>query len=99
MARDSYSLRLATNEDRQGIENLVFGVLAEYGLSPDPNGTDADLHDLEHSYHRTGGDFTVLVDQAQSIVGSVGLAPVGHGTCELRKMYLARTTRGQGCGR
>src|SRR5215831_13663195 len=40
------TLRPATNSDRAAIESLVFGVLAEYGLAPDPNGTDARTYKI-----------------------------------------------------
>jgi putative acetyltransferase len=94
-----YTLRPATNNDRAEIETLVFGILAEYGLCPDPAGIDSDLHDLRASYETSGGAFDVLVDDAGKVVGSVGLLRVSASICELRKMYLARPVRGQGWGR
>src|SRR5690349_9841009 len=94
-----YSLRPATNHDRAAVESLVFGVLAEYVLSPDPAGTDSDLHDIRASYHAVGGAFDVLVDDSGKVVGTVGLFPVSTSTCELRKMYLLHSARGQGLGR
>lgn len=93
------SIRPATNEDRVAIEHLVFGVLAEYGLQPDPAGTDSDLADIEAIYQHAGGCFDVLLDAAGQIIGTVGLFPVSPGVCELRKMYLASAARGQGQGR
>jgi putative acetyltransferase len=94
-----FHLRPATNDDRAAVERVVFGVLAEYGLTPHPEGTDADLRDLEASYHAAGGSFDVLIDASGEVVGTVGLARVSETTCELRKMYLARAARGQGWGR
>jgi N-acetylglutamate synthase-like GNAT family acetyltransferase len=95
----TYRLREATNDDRAAIERLVFGVLAEYGLTPDPDGTDSDLHDIRATYQSCGGRFEVLIDDSGNILGSVGLFPVSASTCELRKMYLARSALGQGWGR
>ena len=94
-----YHLRPATNEDRGAVEHLVFSVLAEYGLNPDPDGTDSDLHDVHGSYHASGGSFDVLTDESGEVVGTVGLFRISPTVCELRKMYLDRRARGQGMGR
>ena len=95
----AFSLRSARASDRQAIEQLVFGVLAEHGLSGDPDGTDRDLADVAAHYHVAGGMFDVLVDKSGSIVGTVALARVSAVVCELRKMYLAPAARGRGEGR
>lgn len=95
----SYTIRCASNADREDIENLVFGVLAEYGLKSDPGDTDADLSDIQGAYPDRGGSFDVLVGENGQIVGSVGLYRLDTDTCEIRKMYLAVHVRGQGQGR
>ena len=92
-------IRPATNHDRDAVRALVFDVLAEHGLSPDPTGTDSDLDDLEREYVNRGGAFDVLVDDHGVVIGSVGLCRVDGRTCELRKMYLDRNHRGRGFGR
>lgn len=92
-------LRRATNADCEPVRTLVFTVLGEYGLRPDPSGTDADLDDIERSYFARGGTFSVLEDEDGSVVGVYGLYPVQGRTCELRKMYLRRTHRGRGLGK
>lgn len=92
------TLRAATNEDADAIRRLVFGVLAEYGLQPDPCATDADLDDIAGQYVLRGGLFDVLVDETGAIIGSVGLFPIKNRECELRKMYLAPQYRGKGLG-
>jgi putative acetyltransferase len=92
-------LRPATNADADGVRALVFRVLAEYGLTPDPAATDADLDDIEASYFARGGWFEVWLDKRGAVIGSYGLHPRRAGVCELRKMYLARAWRGRGLGR
>lgn len=94
-----FALRHATNHDRAAIEKLVFGVLAEYGLRPDPADTDADLRDIQGAYFDKGGLFDVLVDENGQIVGTVGLCATSPTVCEIRKMYLAPQVRGKGLGR
>lgn len=93
------TLRPATNSDSEAVKALVFGILTDFGLAPDPASTDADLDDITGHYHARGGSFDVLVESAGTIVGSVGLCPISDGRCELRKMYLSPKVRGQGQGR
>jgi putative acetyltransferase len=92
-------LRPATNADCRPVTDLVYAVLGEYRLAPDPACTDADLKDIEQSYLRRGGVFCVLEEKDGSIIGSYGLYPLPPGTCELRKMYLHRAYRGRGLGK
>jgi putative acetyltransferase len=95
---DDFRLRPATSADGEAIRRVVFGVLREYGLAPDPEGTDADLADIGASYLR-GGAFEVLVDSAERVVGTIGLAPLASQRCELRKFYLIAPLRGRGLGK
>jgi putative acetyltransferase len=95
---DEFRLRPATNKDGEAVRSVVSAVLREFGFTPDPHETDADLADLESSYIHAGGSFDVLIDPSGQLVGTVGLFPVGDGRCELRKMYLAAACRGRGLG-
>lgn len=91
-------IRGATNRDAERIKALVFTTLAEYGLRPDPETTDADLSDIEASYLKTGGAFEVIEDASGNLLGTVGIYPLDAETCELRKMYFAPELRGRGLG-
>jgi putative acetyltransferase len=92
-------IRSATNRDRQRVVALVFSILAEYGLPPDPDGKDTDLSDIEEHYIRAGGVFELLEDRAENLLGTYGLYPLDRATCELRKMYFIPRIRGRGLGR
>ncbi|MBM3267038.1 MAG: GNAT family N-acetyltransferase [Candidatus Sericytochromatia bacterium] len=94
-----FTVREAAAADGQAIRDLVYGVLAEYGLEPDPAATDADIQDVAASYGARGGVFEVVEDAGGRCVGTVGLYPLDDGVCELRKMYLARDARGHGLGK
>jgi len=96
---DNVRLRRASNKDCEALTGLVYGVLEEYGLKPDPAATDADLTDIEQSYFARGGAFFVLDDERGSIIGAYGLYPIDNQTCELRKMYLQKAYRGKGLGK
>jgi len=91
--------RSATNDDREQVQSLVFGVLAEFNLEPDPDATDADLQNIEANYINRGGVFDVIEDENGKLVGTFGLYPLDTHTCELRKMYLIPSVRGQGLGK
>ncbi|MEX0321169.1 MAG: GNAT family N-acetyltransferase [Puniceicoccaceae bacterium] len=91
-------IRKATNKDIPEVTKLVYSILREYGLKPDPSGTDVDLKDIEKNYPLNGGSFDVLLDVSGNIVGSVGVFKVSEEVCELRKMYLDPSQRGQGKG-
>ncbi len=92
-------LRSGNNKDCDNIAKLVYDILREYGLKPDPAYTDADIKDIESSYFGRGGTFFVLETEDGSIIGAYGLYPVDKHTCELRKMYLHKAHRGKGLGK
>ncbi len=94
-------IRTASNEDGAAVRELVFAVLAEYGLRGDPAGTDADIADIEASYISRGGCFEVVENEQGGIAGCAGLYPSEQrgGAIELRKMYLKMETRGRGIGK
>lgn len=93
------TLRPATAADAAAVRALITAVLVEYGLEPEPCGTDADLADIDGHYLARGGRFWVLVDGADAVVGSCALYPLDGGAVELRKMYLSPALRGGGWGR
>lgn len=97
-------LRRATPTDSAAVFALVDASLREFGLKTDPQGTDADVSDFAAHYFARGGDFVVLVNASDAVVGTCGLYPVDvpagePRTVELRKMYLAPALRGRGQGR
>lgn len=93
------SVRSASNADCQKVQNLVFGILREYGLHPDLDGTDQDIADLEKHYINRGGIFELLENTDGELVGTVGLYPMSETTVELRKMYFLPKLRGKGLGK
>jgi putative acetyltransferase len=97
--KDELSIRSATNEDRDQIEELVFGILRSFDLALDREGTDRDLSDIESNYLDRGGVFEVVENRDGKIVGTVGLYPLDETTIELRKMYFDPSIRGRGLGK
>ncbi|HEX8368647.1 MAG TPA: GNAT family N-acetyltransferase [Pyrinomonadaceae bacterium] len=92
-------IRAAVNKDCAKVQNLVFGILGEYGLTIETGGTDADLADLEANYTNRGGVFEIIEDASGKLLGTIGLYPLDAETIELRKMYFDRRLRGRGVGK
>ena len=99
MTTGKHSIRDAVPGDESAVQKMVFSVLREYGLIPDPDGPDADLKDLQAFYINRAGTFRIVTDDAGYIVGCGGLLPAANGDVELRKMYLLPQVRGRGLGR
>lgn len=93
------AIRPATGEDAPAIRQLVRSVLDEYALAPDPSGIDRDLEDPVASYGGHGGQLDAVVDESGRLIGCCGVMRHGDGSCELRKMYLAKEARGRGLGK
>lgn len=91
-------IREATNSDSEKIKSVVFEVLKEYDLDPDPGSTDKDLDGIEDYYCLNGGYFGVI-EEDYDIVATVGIYKLSENTCELRKMYALPSQRGRGLGR
>ena len=81
-----------------GVLRLIGGVFAEYGLTFDPAGYDADLTRIRGSYFLPGGAFWVLEDDHQ-VVGTIAIVPVSTTEVEIKRVYLDPSLRGQGLGR
>lgn len=99
MSEQEITIRSAANADCPSIQNLVFGVLREYGLKPDLQGTDRDIADIETHYLNRGGVFEMLENSDGKLLGTVGLYPIDAEKVELRKMYFDKELRGKGYGK
>ncbi|HEX7235581.1 MAG TPA: GNAT family N-acetyltransferase [Gammaproteobacteria bacterium] len=91
--------REAAAGDGAAIRAVVVAVMAEYGLSSDLEGNDADLRDVVGSYAGRGGSFRVVTSAEGDIVGCGGLYPIDEREAEIRRMYLLPSARGLGVGR
>lgn len=94
-----FRIRAARPADAALAREVVFPILESYALTPEPEGSDADLFDLDGAYLKAGGAFWVVEDDRGEIVATCGLKPLPNGSVELRKMYLMPHVRGQGLGR
>lgn len=91
-----FSFRSGKNEDSDQIIQLVYTVLEEYDLIPEPSGVDKDLSQVEKSYN--DGYFGVI-EYKSKIVATYGLYPLSTNAVEIRKMYAYSDFRGKGLGK
>ena len=91
-----FTTRMATNKDSKAIQELIFSVLEEYELEPQPDTTDKDLFDIENNYRH---DFFGVIEQGSKIVATFALSPISDECAELRKMYASKKVRGNGLGK
>ena len=82
----------------EAIRALIGGVFAEYGLTFDPPGYDADLLHITAKYPGAGGAFWVLEDGGR-VLGTVAVVPLSPDEVEIKRVYLHASLRGQGWGR
>ena len=95
----SFHVRPVERHDVPAVAALLRSVLAEFGLTfGEGSATDAQVLDLPDAYEALGGAFWVATE-GDSLLGTCGVFPLGDGTFELRKMYLAQDARGRGVGR
>lgn len=87
--------------DRQAVAQVIGTILAEYGLSWEPEGADLDVLAVEQHYLEAGGEFWTVLNAAGQVIGSAGYHPIdrGEAAVEMRKMYLLKAYRGLGLGR
>jgi RimJ/RimL family protein N-acetyltransferase len=97
----SVDVRAARAADAPRVVALVRDTLAEFGLRFGEGAkTDVELAQLPGSYIDRGGAFFVAVrgGEGSELLGTAGMFPVAPHTFELRKMYLAASSRGLGIG-
>jgi putative acetyltransferase len=95
----AFQIRSWQPSDRSAAAEVIRVALQEYGLGWEPAGADRDVLEVEACYLDQDGEFWV-VEQNHQVVGTSAYYPIERGerAVEIRKMYLARTVRGQGLG-
>ena len=90
-------IRIATNQDAQGVIDLISSCYSEYGdlVCLEPGGAEAELLDIETHYRGRGGEFWVL-DLDGEICGSHATVPFDDHPeiCGFRRLYLKKSLRG-----
>ena len=95
------NIRRATNNDSNEIISLITSIYNEYGEIMYTEGADSDLLDIRGNYHAKGGDFIVMVNEVDEIIGSHATLPINtkDGVLTFRRLYLKKNYRGEGAGK
>lgn len=89
--------RLCSSHDKQ-LAELIRTILRSHHL--DMPGTayyDSSLDHLSDYYSLPGRAYYVLTDH-ETVIGGIGIAEYDGECCELQKLYLAESARGNGIG-
>lgn len=84
--------------DRDAVLALVRDVLTEYGFEANVGGVERDLADVAAGYGGARAGFWIA-ELEGAIAGTVAVRPKVAATCELKRLYVAKTARGRGLGR
>jgi len=97
----TFTLRLIEPQDNAPLAAIIRAALTEFGANrPGFAWQDPELSNLSQAYAGHAHAYWV-VTLGSKLVGGCGIAPLKPrvgGTCELQKMYLCRSARGQGLG-
>jgi putative acetyltransferase len=90
-------IRDYTLTDAEPVLALITSVLTEYGFSPDIGGLHGDLELVGQRYAQDRAGFWVA-ERDGALLGTVAMRPKDAVTCELKRLYVNPSARGQGIG-
>jgi putative acetyltransferase len=90
------SIRRARPSDGEAVRRIVFGTFEDYGIIPEPDGTDKDV--MTFGEHGDPVD-EFVADVDGETVGSVMVSPHGDRDGWLSKFFVDSRHRGRGIGR
>lgn len=96
-------IREIEDKDNETLERIVKDSLESFDLNiPGTAYFDPELDKLSQFYkQQTDAKYWVVVNEADEVVGGVGIAPFDHNACicELQKLYILPEAQGQGLSR
>ena len=95
-----FAVYSAQNSDKDRVVTLIESCYQEHGDQVILNGADSDLLNLEGNYRGRAGEFIIVEDQQQTIVGCHAVVPLDQQSqaCTFRRLYLHKSLRGMGLG-
>jgi putative acetyltransferase len=95
-----FAVYSAQNSDKDRVVALIESCYQEHGDQIILNGDDSDLLNLEGNYRGRGGEFIIVENPQQIIVGCHAVVPLDQKShaCTFRRLYLHKSLRGMGLG-
>jgi putative acetyltransferase len=97
-----FTLRPIQPDDDSAVARIIRTVMPSFGAQgPGFAINDPEVDAMFAEYTKPRSTYLVVVDEAGTVVGGGGVAPLAGGdanTCELKKMYFLDAARGKGVG-
>ncbi len=91
-----YIIRKASNQDVSQVSKLIFDIwINEYNFKV-VSEDYPDLQNIEQYYHQKRGDFLVLINDDNEIVGTVAYDFLSDNIFILKRMFVKNNFRGRG---
>jgi GNAT superfamily N-acetyltransferase len=87
-----------SDKQKEKIIDFIQRIWQELGKTWEPGTWDKDLFDIPTIYQKSGGNFWLILDAENHILGTVALRPFNKTEVELKRFYLDPNCRGQGIG-
>ncbi len=94
---EKIAIRPLVPEDLPSVIAIIESVYKDYNYKMDFEHFDSDLADIDTTYREHGGEFWVA-EQGGTVLGCVGIIPHESDCCELKRLYVARSSRRRGIG-
>lgn len=83
---------------QEQVIELILGIQREEFNLPITAEKQPDLNDIEGFYQSGYGNFWVAVNGENRVLGTISLLDIGKRQGALRKMFVHKNHRGEGCG-
>lgn len=99
--QEEIQIRTIAPEDNRALAQVIRTALAEFGANKPGTVYFDPTTDALYELFRTPGSVYFVALQANQVIGGCGIFPTENlpeGTCELVKLYVNKSARGQGLG-
>ena len=92
---------LYNSVDQLALENFMKKMYDYRGYSFDPIELHSDIRQIEKVYFSTGGQFWIIKDEDNRIIGTIALKIIDkeQGICEIKRFFVLPEKQGHGKGK